>query len=114
MMQKGFGEVLAARMGKTMRVIRMLRIVRLLRIAKLPLLSGTFLETYIRSEKTMLVASMAKIMLLIITLMHFIACTWYGIGEGYGEAEGWVKFFEDHAPHHNADALHCLHLVRDR
>merc|ERR1719330_1741123 len=93
----GVEEIGAARMGKTMRIMRMLRIVRLIRVAKLPLLAGTWLETYIRSEKVMLVASMAKLMLFIITLMHFIACVWYGIGD-FGGDDGWILFFEGRAP----------------
>lgn len=91
---RGMGELVSARMGKTMRVMRVLRSVRLVKIAKLPILAGTWLETYIRSEKVMLVASMSKLMLFIVTLMHFIACIWYGIGEGYGEDAGWVRVFD--------------------
>lgn len=81
----------AARMGKTMRILRMLRLIRLLRMAKLPMIAGTILESCIRSERVLLIASMVKIMCLIATLMHFIACIWWGIGTTDSDSPSWVK-----------------------
>lgn len=98
MQNAGMGNVSTARMGKTVRIMRMLRIVRLIRMAKLPILAGTSLEHYLRSEKVMLVASMTKLMLCIVILMHFIACVWYGIGKANGDLEGWVRVFEGRPP----------------
>jgi len=86
----GVGQVSAARMGKTMRIVRMLRLIRLLRMAKLPFIAGTLIETYIRSERVMLIASMVKLLCLIVGLMHFIACFWWGIGTSAPSTSTWV------------------------
>jgi len=87
----GVGGVSAARMGKTMRIVRMLRLLRLLRVAKLPVIAGTLFESYIRSEKFMLIASMVKLLCLIVGIMHFIACFWWSIGRDDSLPETWVQ-----------------------
>jgi len=89
MSQSGESSVGAARVGKTVRVLRMLRLLRLLRMAKLPMIAGTILESLIRSERVLLIASMVKLMCFIATLMHFIACIWWGIGR-LGDGASWV------------------------
>lgn len=86
----GVGGVGGVRMAKTMRIVRMLRVFRLLRMAKLPIIAGTWLETYVRSEKVLLVGHMIKIMCLIIGTMHFIACIWWGIGNLDNVRANWV------------------------
>lgn len=81
-----------ARIGKVMRVMRVIRVLRLLRIARLPLVQGTWLEGYVRSERVMLVGSMFKTIGVIVILLHFIACSWWGIGNLsiHGE-DSWAK-----------------------
>lgn len=91
---EGLGDVTLARMLKMTRAMRIVRSVRLVRIAKLPILAGTWVERFARSEKVSLLASMTKLTLLIVALMHFIACLWYGIGSMNGGANGWVRAFE--------------------
>merc|ERR1719512_672524 len=91
---EGVSEFVASRLTGTIRAMRVLRIMRLVRIVKLSSVSGTWLEQAVRSEKVMLVATMTKLTLFIVMLMHFIACIWYGIGmvASTDESGGWVDF----------------------
>eukprot|EP00931_Biecheleriopsis_adriatica_P049698 TRINITY_DN28753_c0_g1_i1.p1 TRINITY_DN28753_c0_g1~~TRINITY_DN28753_c0_g1_i1.p1 ORF type:complete len:995 (+),score=148.19 TRINITY_DN28753_c0_g1_i1:51-3035(+) len=79
--------------GNAFRLISMLRAlrpVRLLRLAKARNMADFVLE-HIRSEGAMITSYVAGIVLLLIGLVHIIACLWYGVrvstwGSGSGKA----------------------------
>jgi len=77
------------------RVVTLLRTIRLLRLAKAPEIEG-YISEHIRSEKKRLVASIAKIIALLLAIAHIIACTWYGLGIHIRDEGGqsWVLQYD--------------------
>jgi len=81
------GSESAAQVGKAARVMRMLRMTRLLRLVRVQKVIALLSER-IRSEKLVLIADIAKIVIMVLGFAHILACIWYGLGqEG---PDGWV------------------------
>jgi len=82
-----------ARIGKSARAFRIVRIVRLLRIFRiLEALRG--LTERLLSETWLILADMAKIVLTMVGLSHFIACLWYTVSDEQKSIDNtWVKYF---------------------
>mmetsp|Transcript_64418 Transcript_64418/g.153671 ORF Transcript_64418/g.153671 Transcript_64418/m.153671 type:complete len:692 (+) Transcript_64418:93-2168(+) len=81
-----------SRLGRLFRAVRTLRILRLLRLMKLSKLM-TSLYDMLGSEFSFLVASLTRLLLLILFLNHLIACTWYWIGTLGMDAnqDNWIE-----------------------
>lgn len=77
------------------RMIALLRTVRLLRLAKAPEIEG-YVSEHIRNEKLRLVASIAKIIAVLLCIAHLIACAWYGLGVHIRDKGGksWVLQYD--------------------
>eukprot|EP00931_Biecheleriopsis_adriatica_P040627 TRINITY_DN23289_c0_g4_i1.p1 TRINITY_DN23289_c0_g4~~TRINITY_DN23289_c0_g4_i1.p1 ORF type:complete len:664 (+),score=118.38 TRINITY_DN23289_c0_g4_i1:62-2053(+) len=79
------------RAGKMLRALRILRTLRLLRLAKLRVLLNK-LQDRVDSEYMAIVLSIFKLLIIIIFINHFIACTWYFIGISPPANDiGWVE-----------------------
>lgn len=73
-----------ARLGRTFRAFRILRSMRLLRIVKLKKLIEELYDR-VSSEYVHICIEIVRLLVIIVTINHFVACVWYGIG-----TEGWV------------------------
>lgn len=67
------------RFGSGLRGLRMLRTVRLIRLIKAPEITS-FINEQIRSEQILLVATIAKVIFIMLGVAHVLACAWFGIG----------------------------------
>lgn len=83
----------ATKVSKMSRVLRFLRTLRLLKVFKVSMAQDMFEEVFdvFASESAYTQLSIVKIMCAILTINHFVACIWYGIGK---EREGWVGRYE--------------------
>jgi len=81
------------------RALRVMRLARLGRLLKAPAVLESILEKFasgvtgMRSERLVLILPMVKSVLLILLLLHFMACTWFGIGSS--NSHGWVDTEEE-------------------
>jgi hypothetical protein len=73
-----------------LRAFRVLRTIRLVRLIKAPIFFR-YLTELVRSEEVFLFATICKIMLSMFILVHFLACSWYGIGSSDLYTDSWVK-----------------------
>jgi hypothetical protein len=73
--------------GRLTRSLRILRLLRLVRVIRAPKLLRRLLDA-IRSEKVILFLSIAKSMACILSIIHLLACMWYGLGT---LDNGWVE-----------------------
>lgn len=81
-----------ARLGKTVRAARMLRMARALRLTRVIAEVSPSVEYYLRSEMSVVVLGVSRVMLLMALITHFLACSWYGLGTSGGpEAATWLK-----------------------
>merc|ERR1719330_667502 len=78
-----------SRLGNAFRLLRIVRLVRVLRLVKMPELTDVINEM-IRSESLLLVAAIAKIIILMLCMNHVIACAWYGLGLVSGPEDRWL------------------------
>jgi len=78
------------RLGGAVRGLRMLRTVRILRLMRVPQIAKVFME-HIRSEEVLLGVAIAKIMVFMLLVAHFLACLWWGVGSWMDTGETWVK-----------------------
>jgi len=84
-----FSGASALRLGRTVRAMRMLRMLRLLRLLRMPaLIRNTFHNMF--TDRIMVAASIAKVMVCIVTSSHIIACLWYGIGMEQPGGRSWL------------------------
>jgi len=67
------------RISKSLRIVRVLRAFRLFRLVKVIFLISEFTE-FITSENLLTFLGVAKLMICILLVNHFIACGWYFIG----------------------------------
>jgi len=79
----GAGAARAAKVGRIMRIARLLRLMRLAKLRQVTMI----IESLIDSEAVMVFFSVGKNICSILTLNHFLACLWFGIGSQDG---GWV------------------------
>eukprot|EP00747_Dinoflagellata_sp_TGD_P084766 gnl/TRDRNA2_/TRDRNA2_162643_c1_seq6.p1 gnl/TRDRNA2_/TRDRNA2_162643_c1~~gnl/TRDRNA2_/TRDRNA2_162643_c1_seq6.p1 ORF type:complete len:928 (-),score=151.34 gnl/TRDRNA2_/TRDRNA2_162643_c1_seq6:128-2911(-) len=84
--ETGFSNVGAARMGKTVKVIRLFRMLRLIRAKKVQDLIKQW--SGVRSEEVVIIAGIFSYLSLVVIAVHFLACCWYGIG---GDYPGWRR-----------------------
>jgi len=70
------GVLKIGKMGKFFRILRMLR---LLRLAKVSEIINMFMER-LPSEKLIIVADILKLVLVMLSMSHFVGCIWYAIG----------------------------------
>lgn len=78
------------------RTFTLLRAFRILRLLKAPEMEG-FITEHIRSETKRLVASIARLIVLLLLVAHLIACAWYGLGRlvaDRGNNASWVTRYE--------------------
>jgi hypothetical protein len=82
-----------ARIGKSARAFRIMRIVRLLRIFRiLEAMKG--LTERLLSETLVILADMAKIVLTMVVLSHFIGCLWFTVSqEQRDSSKTWIQYF---------------------
>jgi len=77
---------------------RIVRVARLLRLKKARDIVERFGE-YVRSEQIGLIGSIVRLLLLMVTLIHYMACSWYGIGdlskEHLQHRASWTDRFSD-------------------
>lgn len=74
----------AARLGRTFRMSRILRTIRLLRVLKFKKLLEELYDR-ISSEYVHIIFEILRLLIIITTINHFVACIWYAVGEN-----GWV------------------------
>jgi len=94
-----------ARIGKATRAFRILRMLRVLRMRQ----AVNLIIHRIRSERLMVMADIAKIMLVIIGFAHISACFWYGIGISKADYRTWVRegsFTEESLSYRYMTSLH--------
>lgn len=77
-----------SKFGRLTRALRIVRCLRLLRLLKLKRIL-TELQEHIYTEYTFILANVAKLLLVILVMSHFIACGWYLTGKLKSE-HGWV------------------------
>lgn len=84
------------RLSKSLRIVRVLRAFRLLRIVKV-MYEISELTELIYSESLLTFIGVAKLMVCILVVNHFIACGWYFIGtlDVHEEFRSWVNSVED-------------------
>jgi len=81
------------------RALRVMRLARLGRLLKAPAVLESILEKFasgvtgMRSERLVLILPMVKSVLLIVLLLHFMACAWFAIGSS--SSHGWVDTQEE-------------------
>eukprot|EP00929_Paragymnodinium_shiwhaense_P013226 TRINITY_DN121090_c0_g1_i1.p1 TRINITY_DN121090_c0_g1~~TRINITY_DN121090_c0_g1_i1.p1 ORF type:complete len:830 (+),score=108.74 TRINITY_DN121090_c0_g1_i1:58-2547(+) len=76
---------------KLLRVLRLLRCLRLLRLLKLRWLVA-LCHDLIDSEHTIIMASIAKMILILLAINHYIACMWYWVADSADNSEStWVR-----------------------
>jgi len=84
-----------ARLGKMFRVIRLLRILRLLRAIKFVDLSMKFgdliMAVTVQSRSIFELLGIIRLMLLVVVANHFIACSWYALGEDAPLERSWLQ-----------------------
>eukprot|EP00928_Gymnodinium_smaydae_P043072 TRINITY_DN28939_c0_g1_i1.p1 TRINITY_DN28939_c0_g1~~TRINITY_DN28939_c0_g1_i1.p1 ORF type:complete len:863 (-),score=184.75 TRINITY_DN28939_c0_g1_i1:8-2365(-) len=80
-----------ARFFKVFRTIRVLRMIRLVRAFKVGGLAGHILQR-VFSERTLLLGEILKAVFGMVTVAHFLACCWCGLGmdRGSGDARTWI------------------------
>jgi len=81
-----------ARMGKATRTFRIIRMLRLLRLARMRQVMVVLTER-LRSEKVVVIFDIIRLVVIMISFAHFVACFWYGVGVGHGElgaTTSWV------------------------
>jgi hypothetical protein len=80
------------RFAKIVRFFRLLRLVRLLKV------QGTFhdLVERVDDESVVIIMGVFKILVAIMVINHFIACSWYGIGISDISENSWVKTNQIH------------------
>jgi len=94
---------------KLLRILRLVRMVRLLRLLKLRKIMQD-VNDRIDSEYISIVASIIKMIMLLLAINHFIACAWYGIAAALDStSDTWIKvhgFSEDRWYYQYATAFH--------
>lgn len=78
------------RIGRALRTLRTLRSLRLLRLIKMRHLLNEIQERF-SSEYVHIILRMAKLIIAIALLNHFIACGWWAIGKNGGQSSWIVK-----------------------
>eukprot|EP00931_Biecheleriopsis_adriatica_P098135 TRINITY_DN7202_c0_g1_i2.p1 TRINITY_DN7202_c0_g1~~TRINITY_DN7202_c0_g1_i2.p1 ORF type:complete len:652 (-),score=106.94 TRINITY_DN7202_c0_g1_i2:151-2106(-) len=82
-------------MTRLLRMLRAIRILRLLRLLKLKKLVNIFYDS-IDSEHMFIVVNLARMILIIVLMNHYVACAWYAIGEltrssGADTGKNWLQ-----------------------
>eukprot|EP00747_Dinoflagellata_sp_TGD_P224188 gnl/TRDRNA2_/TRDRNA2_96373_c0_seq1.p1 gnl/TRDRNA2_/TRDRNA2_96373_c0~~gnl/TRDRNA2_/TRDRNA2_96373_c0_seq1.p1 ORF type:complete len:436 (-),score=53.06 gnl/TRDRNA2_/TRDRNA2_96373_c0_seq1:34-1281(-) len=76
-----------------LRALRVLRVVRLLRLAKLRQLINAF-QDRVDSEYLSVAVSLLQLLLMIVSINHFVACGWYLLSSSLSKSEErWVDIF---------------------
>eukprot|EP00929_Paragymnodinium_shiwhaense_P120671 TRINITY_DN92675_c0_g1_i1.p1 TRINITY_DN92675_c0_g1~~TRINITY_DN92675_c0_g1_i1.p1 ORF type:complete len:995 (+),score=188.88 TRINITY_DN92675_c0_g1_i1:128-3112(+) len=76
--------------GKMLRAFRMMRILRLLRLSKFGRITAR-IRDQIDSEYTFIIVNVLKLMFMLLILNHFIASTWYALGNVYSVGDpSWI------------------------
>eukprot|EP00928_Gymnodinium_smaydae_P013730 TRINITY_DN14987_c0_g1_i1.p1 TRINITY_DN14987_c0_g1~~TRINITY_DN14987_c0_g1_i1.p1 ORF type:complete len:908 (-),score=128.68 TRINITY_DN14987_c0_g1_i1:64-2787(-) len=89
--QERSGGIAMVRVGKSLRFLRILRAARLLRLAKLRKILEVIQDS-LQTEYSHLLANMMKLVFLILTCNHIIACAWYALSTAAPDTENaWVK-----------------------
>lgn len=91
------------RIGKTLS--RFMRIVRLLRFVKLSSALQDMLDR-INSEYIVTLVGVAKILVFIIIMNHYIACGWYGLSQIPGVVKTWLDRALLDTPHEHENILY--------
>mmetsp|Transcript_8043 Transcript_8043/g.15026 ORF Transcript_8043/g.15026 Transcript_8043/m.15026 type:complete len:1104 (+) Transcript_8043:76-3387(+) len=87
----GFASGGFQRFGSGLRGLRMVRTVRLIRLIKAPEITS-FINEQIRSEQILLVATIAKVIIIMLGVAHVLACAWFGIGRWSASGQiSWLR-----------------------
>jgi len=76
---------------KLLRTLRLIRMVRLLRLLKLRRILRSLSEL-IETEYTSIFANIAKMIVLMLVINHYIGCIWYFIGQSHDGDNTWVVY----------------------
>eukprot|EP00927_Polykrikos_kofoidii_P015056 TRINITY_DN16687_c0_g1_i1.p1 TRINITY_DN16687_c0_g1~~TRINITY_DN16687_c0_g1_i1.p1 ORF type:complete len:877 (-),score=125.33 TRINITY_DN16687_c0_g1_i1:15-2645(-) len=79
---KDFGVARVTKITRIFRIVRMVRLVRLVKLVEV----GNMIQERIRSEKIVIVTDIVKMTMMLLSLAHFVACCWFGLG-----VSGWVQ-----------------------
>eukprot|EP00931_Biecheleriopsis_adriatica_P044333 TRINITY_DN25358_c0_g1_i1.p1 TRINITY_DN25358_c0_g1~~TRINITY_DN25358_c0_g1_i1.p1 ORF type:complete len:478 (+),score=55.25 TRINITY_DN25358_c0_g1_i1:51-1436(+) len=84
-----------ASMSRLLRMLRAVRILRLLRLLKLKKLMNMFYDS-IDSEHMFIVINLARMIMIILLMNHYVACIWYAIGDltrtnGSDTGRNWLE-----------------------
>lgn len=87
-----------ARSARMLRLARMLRVLRLLRVLKVHRFAS--IEKFVRSESTLILTGIGRLLIGVILANHYIACAWYALGTAgvviKGDSDNsWVRVIED-------------------
>eukprot|EP00928_Gymnodinium_smaydae_P069796 TRINITY_DN5351_c0_g2_i1.p1 TRINITY_DN5351_c0_g2~~TRINITY_DN5351_c0_g2_i1.p1 ORF type:complete len:883 (-),score=104.79 TRINITY_DN5351_c0_g2_i1:86-2734(-) len=89
--QERQGGIAIMRMGKSLRFLRILRAARLLRLAKLRKILE-IIQDNLHTEYSHVIANMMKLVLMILTINHCIACAWYALSVSISDTENaWIN-----------------------
>lgn len=98
-----------ARVSKFSRIFRMLRMIRLLRLVRVTRVL-THMAERVLSERMVIIADMAKMIVILLVLAHLFGCVWCGIGAWSDPAAGsWLRSHnmdEQSLGYRYASALH--------
>lgn len=92
-----FTLVLTAVSGDSVKLLRSLRIARIFRLVRLMKLKWILdaMIDYIDSEAVSMWVNIVKMLLILLTINHFLGCTWYAIGAMGGGHPSWTDAFKD-------------------
>jgi len=80
-----------AKSVKLLRFLRLIRMTRLLRLLKLRKIFDS-LSDFIVSEYVSIFANIAKMIIVLLAINHFIGCIWFVVGSAFEDAEDtWIK-----------------------
>ncbi|CAK0834972.1 unnamed protein product [Prorocentrum cordatum] len=93
------------------RLLRNLRIVRLLRLARIARLRKLWqiLNEWISSQSVNIVANITGMLMLLLTLSHFISCMWYAISNQMEGDDRWLIHYNMNEKKWNYLYATCLH-----
>lgn len=75
---------------KLFRILRLTRIVRLLRLLKLRKIFKNF-DDLLNTECTSILSNVAKMILLMLAINHFVACFWFLVADSQEDSPTWLK-----------------------
>lgn len=76
---------------RLLRTLRLFRLVRLVRLLKLPHVMRSLSE-FIQTEYTNIIANIAKMIVLLLVINHYIGCSWFLVGKSHEGDDTWITY----------------------